>query len=305
MPFQSVVNLNPAPANPGDFASANPRATVLAGPGALVAGPYGLQPGLFAWSDANNVTASNFGVGAPTGFVHREMSALITTYLAEFGSVVQPGWPVTLFKSGDFWVKNAGANAVTIGMKAYANFSTGAVTFAATGNPPSQGSVTGSVAASTASVTGSISGDLLTVTAVGSGVLVNGATLSGTGVTAGTTIVAQASGTTGGIGTYYVSALQTVPSTTISATYGTLTVTAVGSGSITVGDVLSGTGVTAGTYVSQFLSGSGGNGTYAVSSNTVVASTTIAATGAIETKWYAQSAGAAGELVKMSSTPNG
>lgn len=68
-----------------------------------------------------------------------------------------------------------------------------------------------------ASVTGAISGTTLTVSAVASGVLYVGQTISGSGVTAGTTITALGTGT-GGTGTYTVSASQTVSSTTITAT---------------------------------------------------------------------------------------
>lgn len=67
-----------------------------------------------------------------------------------------------------------------------------------------------------ASFTGSISGTTLTVTAVSNGVIFTGATLSGTNVTAGTTITAAITGT-GGTGTYTVSVSQTVSSTTITA----------------------------------------------------------------------------------------
>jgi hypothetical protein len=63
--------------------------------------------------------------------------------------------------------------------------------------------------------TGSISGTTLTITAVTTGVLRVGQPISGTGVTAGTTITAYVSGT-GGTGTYTVSASQTVSSTTIT-----------------------------------------------------------------------------------------
>jgi hypothetical protein len=64
-------------------------------------------------------------------------------------------------------------------------------------------------------VTGSITGTTLNVTAVTSGTIYVGATISGTGVTAGTTITALGSGS-GGIGTYTVSTSQTVSSTTLS-----------------------------------------------------------------------------------------
>jgi hypothetical protein len=217
----------------------------------------------------------------------------------------------------------------------------------------------------TASITGAIVSTTLSVTAVASGTIVIGMAISGTGVTAGTTITAFLSGTNGGIGTYTVSASQTVASTTITATtvnkllpiysawdsaayvtltdaaqitpnfsqgYNfkvtiadsrqlmnptnpklgqsglilvtegapatasvtgridsgtsvatftgsisstTLTVTAVASGTLAVGQLISGTGVTSGTTITGLGTGSGSTGTYTVSTSQTVASTTI------------------------------
>lgn len=73
----------------------------------------------------------------------------------------------------------------------------------------------------TAVVTGSIALTTLTVSAVTSGSLLPGMTISGTGITAGTYIVVQLTGTTGGAGTYTVSVSQTVASTTITGNYPT------------------------------------------------------------------------------------
>src|SRR5271166_5380240 len=81
-------------------------------------------------------------------------------------------------------------------------------------------STTASIAASTASVTGSITGTVMNVTAVSSGILIPGETLSGTSVTAGTVVIGYGTagpGTTG-IGTYYVSPTGTTSSTTITGT---------------------------------------------------------------------------------------
>lgn len=64
----------------------------------------------------------------------------------------------------------------------------------------------------TASFTGQISGTTLTASTV-TGTIMPNATLSGTGVTAGTTIVSQLTGITGAAGTYQVSSSQTVAST--------------------------------------------------------------------------------------------
>jgi len=139
---------------------------------------------------------------------------------------------------------------------------------------------------STSSVTGSISGTTLTVTAVGSGTVIIGQVLTGTGVTSGTTIVSQLTGTTGGVGTYVVSASQTVSSTTITGTWSlasttlsilstTMNVSAVASGSLSVGQYLTGTGVAFSTTITALGTGSGSTGTYTISSPQSFASTTV------------------------------
>lgn len=68
-----------------------------------------------------------------------------------------------------------------------------------------------------ATATGSIAATTLTVTAVASGTLAVGDVLSGGTITAGTSIVAQLTGTPGGIGTYQVTPSQTAASTTVTA----------------------------------------------------------------------------------------
>lgn len=77
-----------------------------------------------------------------------------------------------------------------------------------------QGGVVGQGASS---FTGAISGTTLTVSAIASGAIQLGQTISGTGVTAGTTITAFGTGS-GGVGTYTVSASQTVTSETLTGT---------------------------------------------------------------------------------------
>ncbi len=63
----------------------------------------------------------------------------------------------------------------------------------------------------------SIAGPVMTVTAVTSGEITEGKTLSGTGITGGTLVVGQLTGATGGTGTYTVTPPQTAASTTIIA----------------------------------------------------------------------------------------
>lgn len=130
MPFQSTVHNDPNPAVAGDFASANPRASRLAGPGAFVAGSGGCNVGLFAWADANGLV-TNAGSGVPSGFVHRDMQGLITTWLAEASMNIPEGLPVTLMSAGDFWAQTL--TTATIGQKVFASNTDGTIKTGAAG----------------------------------------------------------------------------------------------------------------------------------------------------------------------------
>ncbi len=138
---------------------------------------------------------------------------------------------------------------------------------------------------SSAVFTGSISGTTLTVTAITNGTIAAGQSLFGVGVTNETVITALGSGS-GGIGTYTINLSQTVTSrqmnstavaakVTGSITGTTLTVTAVTSGTLYVGQTIQGTGVTALTIITALGTGSGGAGTYTVSTSQTVSSTTL------------------------------
>jgi hypothetical protein len=70
----------------------------------------------------------------------------------------------------------------------------------------------------TAVFTASIATTTMTVTVITSGPIYPGMVITGTGVTAGTRIVSQLTGTDGSTGTYQVSVSQTVASTTITGT---------------------------------------------------------------------------------------
>lgn len=311
--FQTQAYNQPAMAVAGDFASQNPYFTVDAGPGGLVAGAAGLFVGRFAWTyppddpDGTPTVATNSGAGPVIGFVSRAQQASIVQYL-DFASMrIVPGQAATLMNGGDFWVVNDGAAEAEIGFKAFAQLNGGKVQFAAAGSIIGGASATGStIAPATFSVTGSVNDDVLTVTAVGSGTVYPGSTISGTGIAAGTQVVSQLTGTAGGVGTYLLSVGgQSAASTTVSGTYGLLTI-GTATGTFVVGDLLTGSGVAAGSYITANISGAGGTGgTMVVNNNTNVGSTTITASSAVETKWYAMSTGVAGALVKISDHATG
>lgn len=299
--FQTQVNSDPAPAVEGDFASANPRSSMLAGPGALVAGALGVIVGRFARARNDNGQVSNGdpGVANALGFVARQGNfATITAWLGQSSLTVYSGREITLHTSGDFWARFAAG--ATKGQKVFANYSDGTAVAGTAGGSVAGATVT---AVGGAVFTGAIAATTLTVSAVTSGTISVGSVLSGSGVTASTTVTAQLTGTPGGIGTYTVTPSQTASSTTITATNTTLTVTGVSSGALAVGDPISGSGVTAGTTITGLGTGTGGVGTYTLSVAQQFASATVTALGAVETRWYVWSTCLSGELSMISTLP--
>ena len=318
--FQTQAFYNPAPAVEGDFASTNMRTTVLAAAGALVCGALGVIVGRFAWLTSAQVDSDNapavvntFGTGPVAGFIHREQQGLIEVYLQEATMLVPAGFPITVFNEGDFWVKNNGATPAQVGQKVYANYADGKATAAPTGTPNGATTSAGSIAAATSGFAGSIVGNVLAVSSLNSGTIYPGTTISGTDVATGTKIVnqltsAEDDGSFGKTGTYAVSIPdQDVDSGTIIAgTYGVFTTGVTIAGVFGVGDTLTGTGITAVTTIGQQITGpAGGAGTYAVDVNAVVNATAITAATNVETKWTVRSFAQPGELMKISSWPQG
>lgn len=248
MPFQTVINDQQAPAVAGDFASTNPFANVLAGPGALVAPAGGLTVGNFAWIGPQGQVSQSFVAGWQVGFLGRNEQALITEFLGEATMVVPQGFMVTLFNEGDFWANfEAGATA---GQNVYADPNDGAPLAGATA--PTLGTGTASAGFSgTATLNGTTT---LSVTAATHGVVSPGdfvadSTTAGN-IPAGTTIVAQLTGIAGGVGTYQMSQIGVAAvGDTVVTTSEFMLVTAVANGSFNEGDVFTGTAVAAGTAV--------------------------------------------------------
>jgi hypothetical protein len=144
---------------------------------------------------------------------------------------------------------------------------------------------------SSAVFTGSISGTTLTVTAMTNGNLAINQGLFGLSVLSQTVITALGTGT-GGIGTYTVNRSQTAASalmnsTSVGAVFTgsifdtTLTVNSVTSGTLFVGQTVEGTGIALGTIITALETGTGGAGTYTVSTSQTVPSTNANFTGQI------------------------
>lgn len=194
MPFQTVVN--PFGASlplgvEGDFCSANPRASKLAGEGNFVAGVNPVTVGRFGFVDATGKVQNNAAGYVNFGFVQlRGQLVLIPGYLGQNSMQIQPGYDMTLMDSADVFIRFAAGAA--IGQKVYASYSDGTAIAGATGSPPAGAAFTGSLASS----------GVLTVASGLTGLVKVGQPLSGAGITAGTYITGQLTGTAGGIGTY-------------------------------------------------------------------------------------------------------
>lgn len=295
--FPNKVNVNQAPAVRGDFASQNPRASLLAGQGQLVAPAGGLIVGNFAFvakSANGDVASQSYASGDEIGFLAREEQALISAYLAGDSLVVPQGFMVTLYTRGDFYAYFG--DGATPGQAVYADETTGAA---------QSGSGTTSFTGEVGFVgTASFATNVMTIVTATSGRIDVGDTVTSATVAGGTTVTALLSGVSGAVGSTY--SLSTAPGTiaTQAATTASnvLNVTAISAGSLSVGDVISGSGITAGTTIVAFGTGLGGIGTYIISGAQVhtVAETITVPAGNILTSFTVASFANPGELAKIS-----
>lgn len=164
-----------------------------------------------------------------------------------------------------------------------------------------------------ATFTGSITSTTLTVTDVSSGTIQKGHIVctntpktwpsGNTSAPSNVWIVSQLTGTAGGVGTYqlsssynnlssttlYTRVLRSVFTGSISGT--TLTASFANSngtserGSLCIGMQITGTGVSAGTVITGFGTGTGQGGTYTVNNSQTVASTTMTTVSALSGNW--------------------
>lgn len=228
MPFQRQINRDPAPAVQGDFASNNPRTSIVppVAAGFVAAAAQAITVGYFAWGAVSGQVYSSSagaGAGASLGFVGRTPnipSIQITDYLGEYRLTINDGQPVTLQKTGDYWVNLVGG---AVGDTVYATAGTGAPTLAAGGGAnPDTGFKLASVAPVNAvtsnATTIAANTGIMTVAAVASGVIEVGQRVTGVGVPFGTYVTRQLTGAAGDAGTYQTSNLNRAAVAAFTAT---------------------------------------------------------------------------------------
>lgn len=288
--FQQAVNVYNAGGVPGDIAFSGPQRVT----------PYNLFssgiPNVFAYAYtlANGAnpdpagaspvagTAQVGGTGLFAGLLVGPKEQALTGTVAGgplAASLVLPDYTIgQLMTMGSLWAYLPGP--ANVGDIVTYDAATGALN-----SITPQAQFTASIAAG-----GAATPDVLTVSAVAKGYLGIGSVISGAGVPVGTSIISLGTGK-GNTGTYNISTINqltvageamTAPnlpapafSVTGSITTTVLTVTAVGSGTLRIGDQVFGTGVAANTVITALGSGVGGTGTYTVNNSQTVGSETL------------------------------
>ena len=235
------------------------------------------------YSALYSIIGTTFGVGDGSttfnlpNYVNRMPFGASTTSTASVTGYIQGAAFTGYIQGAAFTGAISGTtlttSAVTFGTIAIGQVITGAgVTAGTTITAGSGTSWTISVShASISAESMTSSGTSLVVSSVSSGTIAVGQIITGTGITAGTTIVSGAGSS------WVVSVAQNVSSTSITSNGTTLTVSAVGSGTLAVGQVITGTGIASNTIITALGTGTGGTGNYTVSITQNVASTTITA----------------------------
>lgn len=152
-------------------------------------------------------------------------------------------------------------NAASVDLSAATSFTSaaGIIQTALNAADPTEAAVTASLGAS---FTGSQTGTALTTTGT-TGLISIGDAVAGSGVAANTKILSQTSGSPGGDGVYVTNLSGTAASAACTAASNVLDVTVVASGTIAVGQSVTGAGVTL-AIVTGLLTGTGGVGTYTI-----------------------------------------
>jgi len=195
--------------------------------------------------------------------------------------------------SGTLAVSMDGYNySGSVNLSAASSFSNAASTFQTALNTslPTGSSNTASFGAA---FTATSTGASLAVTAVTGYLSIGDTVVTGTGLTVGTTILAQVSGTPGGAGTYTMSASGTAAAAACTTSSVYLSVTAVASGTIAVGQTVTGAGVPGSTIITALGTGTGTTGTYKTNVTTIkINSESMTTTGTALVVTYDSTSGA-------------
>lgn len=105
MSFQNKVNLTPAQGWHGDFASVNPRVSLLGKDGTFQVGATAIEAGSFVWTDEREGLIGNKGNASPIGFVGREWAGINLPDAREGNMEISPGTMVTVFSKGEFIIE--------------------------------------------------------------------------------------------------------------------------------------------------------------------------------------------------------
>jgi hypothetical protein len=261
------------------------------------------------WVVNNGTSSANIGDPVYASYADGSIANSVQAGAAFTGSI---GGTFTGAIGASFTATGTGTSFVTSAQTGYLSIGdvitgtgvpTGTTVIAQTaGTTGAAGTYTTSAVTTASGASCTTTSKVLQITAVSTGTLRTTDVISGGTIVPNTTITGQTLGTVGGIGLYSLSgASQASASGTVTSLSTVLTVSALTSGTLYVGDPISGASVTSGSVITGLLTGAGGLGTYTLNNVSTVAAESMTTTGGVLTKWKIMSAGAVGELVKISS----
>lgn len=236
----------------------NPLGSILSFPTAAAVADYFGAGSLQAFLATKYFNGFSGRTAIPSAMRFAQYPAWAVAAYLRGGALTQTLAQLKTFTAGSLTVVMDGYSHVisSIDLSGDSSFSAIATALTAAFTDPTEASFTGSMGASFTGTAASPSTHL-TVTAV-TGYISAGDVVSGTGITAATTVVSQVSGTPGGAGEYLLSATNTASSASCTSTSSVLDVTVCASPTIAVGQTLSGGSVQVGTILTSQISGTAG-----------------------------------------------
>ena len=307
--FQQIVATIPALFRAGDKWGANPRASLLAAPGAWTSPVGGITVGTFNWyNQTTGLVTDGYTAGAQIGFQANQMNAVITNFLGFSSYIVPVGYQIEAFSQGDF--VGLFVNGASPGQTVFAEPILGYPVAATAAGTAWVG--TGYVVAGAAAWTGTgyIVGNTLNVVSTISGTIAQYQSITLTSPNLGSNAIQinlnPGAYLTAGAGSVWTvsGAVQTVGSAAYPVNLtGTgasqFTASSTTSGALAAGSILSGAGLLPGTSIIA------GAGPYSVTGQQTVFSSgspgALAAGAIIATPWKVNSFANPGELAIMSS----
>jgi hypothetical protein len=157
MPLQKTISFDRPIGLPGMLAAQEPAFYA----GNFLSEGAGVTVGRFVWAGSTPDQVKTTGTGLPVGLVQRTITFPIYDLESEGTMTVEPGWEVTVIKTGRIFA--VAATAATAGQKAFAVLADGTIKTGAAGASTASGGLAGTIETPWTVVRGGAAGALITL----------------------------------------------------------------------------------------------------------------------------------------------